>query len=248
MSNKIKLCLFTATYSRFELTDYVLNYYKDIKSKLSDVCDLHLVCVGSDGKIGKEIAEKNGFEYLEHPNEPLSQKHNFGILACKKHNPDGIIHVGSDDILSIEFFKYYIDCLNNNIDFCGIKDIYFLTKDKLGYWSGYKSDTPRYNEPVGPGKLYSKRLMDLLNWRPWGDIEINRTLDRVVTNNLKKHTYNSKLIKCSDVGGLLMDIKTNVNITDINDFIYDEEYGIEYINQLNIDYDKIKHILITKRN
>lgn len=45
-----------------------------------------------------------------------------------------------------------------------------------------------------------------------------------------------------------MDIKTNVNITDINDFIYDKEYGVDYINNLNIDYHKIKHILITKKN
>jgi hypothetical protein len=248
MNKKLKICLFTATYSRFELTDYVLGYYKNIKDKLKDVCDLHLICVGSDGERGKLIAEKNGFEYIEYPNEPLTQKHNYGIMMCKKHNPDGIIHVGSDDIMGIELFNHHIECLKNNIDFCGILDIYFLTKDKLGYWGGYKKDSGRYGEPVGPGKLYSRALMDKLNWRPWGDVKLNRTLDRVVTNNLKKLQFSSKLIKCEDFNSLLIDIKTNVNISDINDFIYDKEFGVDYINKLNIDYDKIKNILITKRN
>jgi hypothetical protein len=248
MDRKLKICLFTATYNRFELTDYVLSYYKNIKDKLKDVCDLHLICVGSDGEKGKIIAEKNGFEYLEHPNEPLTQKHNYGIMMCKKYNPDGVIHVGSDDIMGVEFFKHHIECLKNGIDFCGILDIYFLTKDKLGYWNGYKPDSSRYLEPVGPGKLYSKRLMDLLNWKPWGDVKLNKSLDRVVNNNLKKLKFTSKVIKCEDVGALLIDIKTNVNITDINDFVYDKEFGIDYINSLNIDYNKIKGILITKKN
>jgi hypothetical protein len=248
MGDKINLCLFTVTYKRPELTEYVFNYYENIKRELSNICNIHLICVGSDGKSGELLAHKYGFEYIEYPNEPVSQKHNKGALECKKYNPDGVIYFGSDDIISVNIIKHHIECLKNNIDFCGVSDVYFLTKDKLGYWGGYKSDSGRYGEPVGPGKLYSNRLMTLLGWKPWGDIELNRTLDRVVTNNLKKHTYSSKIIKCSDVGGLLIDIKTNVNITDINDFVYDKEYGVDYINNLNIDYHKIKHILITKKN
>lgn len=244
---KKKICLFTVTYNRLELTDYILNYYNNIKNELKDICDMEMICIGSDGKSGEIIANKNNFEYIEYKNNPVSEKHNFGAMSCKKHNPDGIIYVGSDDMLSIEFFKYYLKELDNGIDFCGVKDIYFLTKDKLGYWGGYSKNSTRYNEPVGPGKLYSKNLMEKLNWRPWGDDKIDRKLDTSVTKNLNKLVYNGKIIKCSDVNGYFIDIKTEVNISDINEFKYDEEFNIDYINSLNINYDKIKHLLIIKK-
>jgi hypothetical protein len=247
MNTKIKLCLFTVTYKRPELTEYVLNYYKNIKVEIEDLCDLKMICIGSDGEIGKTIAEKHGFEYIEYKNNPVSQKHNFGAQSCKKYNPDGVIYVGSDDIMSIEFFKHYIGLIKNGFDFCGVTDIYFLTKDRLGYWNGYPKNSTRFGEPIGPGKLYSKSLMEKLNWRPWGDENWDRKLDTLVTKNLSKLTYKGSTVTCEKLKGYFIDIKTNINISDINDFIYDKEFGIDYINQLNIDYYKIKDILITKK-
>jgi hypothetical protein len=247
MQNKVKICLFTVSYQRLELTDYVLNFYKNIKTQISDLCDLHMICVGSDGEKGKVIAERHGFEYIEYKNNPVSQKHNFAASSCKKYNPDGIIYVGSDDIMSVEFFKLYIELIKNGYDFCGITDIYFLTKDKLGYWSGYPKTSSRYREPIGPGKLYSRALMEKLNWRPWGNENWDRKLDTLVTRNLSKLVYKTTSTTCEKLGGYFIDIKTNVNISDINDFVYDKEFDVDYINKLNIDYNKIKDILITKR-
>jgi len=65
MNSKLKLCLFTVTYKRPELTEYIFNYYKNIKNELSDICDIILICVGSDGKSGELLANKYGFEYIE---------------------------------------------------------------------------------------------------------------------------------------------------------------------------------------
>lgn len=247
MDDKITLCLFTVTYKRPELTEYIFSYYMNIKNELSDICDMHLICVGSDGKAGELLANKYEFDYTEYPNEPVSQKHNKGTLECKKYNPDGIIYVGSDDILSIEFFKFYIQCIKDSIDFCGILDIFFLTKNRLGYWGGYKLDSGRHNEPVGPGKFYSKNLMNLLNWQPWGNVKLNKGLDKVVNNNLKKLKYNNKLVKCSEIGGILVDIKTKINITDINNFKYDKECDINELNKYNVEYKKIDNLLILKK-
>lgn len=248
MNQKLKLCLFTVTYKRPELTEYIFNYYKNIKNELSDICDIILICVGSDGKFGESLANKYGFEYIEYSNEPVSQKHNKGALECKKHNPDGVLYFGSDDIISVNILRHHIECLKNNIDFCAVSDVYFLTKDRLGYWGGYKSNSIRHGEPIGPGKAYSKKLMDLLDWKPWGDSKINRSLDKLNWSLLNKLNFSKKIIKCKELNGFVIDIKTEVNISDINDFIYDEEYGVDYINNLNINYDKIKDILITKKN
>lgn len=248
MDDKINLCLFTVTYKRPELTEYVFNYYKNIKRELSDICNIHLICVGSDGKSGELLAHKYGFEYIEYPNEPVSQKHNRGALECKKYNPDGVIYFGSDDIISVNILKHHIECLKNNIDFCGVSDVYFLTKDKLGYWGGYKSDSGRYGEPIGPGKLYSNRLMTLLGWKPWGNSQINKSLDGFNWSLLSKYKFSKKIISCKKLNGFIIDIKTEVNISNINRFNYDEEYGLDYIKSLNIGYDNIKHLLVTKKH
>ena len=56
--------------------------------------------------------------------------------------------------------------------------------------------------------------------------------------NLSKLTYKGTTVTCEKLGGYFIDIKTNVNISDINDFVYDKEFSVDYINSLNIDYDK----------
>jgi len=242
--HKIKICLVTVIYKRHELTDFVLSYYNQQKDRLKDKIEIELVCVGSEGNISQGIAIKNGFEYHEYPNTPVSHKHNKVVEVCKNKDVDGIVYVGSDDIIDDVFFDEYIKCINQKIDFLGFTDVYFLTENHLGYWGGYKSDTPRYNEPIGPGKFYSKKLLDKLNWKPWGNAELNRGLDRLCWNELNSQSdITKKIKKCTEINGHIIDIKTETNITNINDLNYDYEFGLDYIHSLNFDYSKIRNIL-----
>lgn len=242
--NKKKICLFVCTYKRLELVDYVFGYYKKIKEEISDFCDLNLICVSSDGEKGKLICEKNGFEYFEYKNNPLSEKFNYACTQCKRHNPDGVLAIGSDDIISVEFFKEYVNLIEQKIDFFGVLDIFILTKNKLGYWSGYPKNSKRYGEPIGPGKFFSKNLIEKLNWVPWKGKGVDSGLDNLATNNLSKLKYTKKTIKCSDIGGFIVDIKTAVNITHPKIIKLEKTYDVEYIKKLGIDYDKIQHLLI----
>jgi hypothetical protein len=242
------ICLFVPIYKRLELVDYVFGYYNNLKKELSDLCELKLICVGSEGEKSKNIAIKHEFEYYEFPNNPLSEKFNYACMQCKKYNPNAVVSIGSDDIISSNIFIEYINLINENIDFLGFLDIFILTKNKLNYFEGYSKSSKRYLEPIGPGKFFSNKLINKLNWRPWDGKLINKNLDGLCNSNLNKLKYSKKIIKISDVQGFIIDIKTNFNITSAKSTIYKKKYDIEYVKSLGIDYDKIEHLLFEYDN
>jgi len=242
--SKFKICLVTVIDKRPILTNFVLSYYNKLKNKLKDFIEIELICIGSENELSKNIALKHSFEYHEFPNNPVSHKHNKVFEVCKNKNVDGVVYVGSDDIIDEVFFFEYIKSIENGIDFLGFKDVYFLTKDSLGFWGGYEKSTSRYDEPIGPGKFYSKKLLDKLNWSPWGNEAKDKGLDSLCWRELSKIPDIKKSIKsCKDINGHIIDIKTETNISNIFDFKFKEIYDINYILDLKFDYEKIRNIL-----
>lgn len=243
--NKIAICI--PIYKRPEITKFVLNYYKNLKQSLKNEIELILICAGSEGNTSKKLAEKNGFIYVEHPNEPLSQKQNAIYKEAKKYNPDACIKIDSDSIISIEFFRYYNHLLTENFDYGGITDIHFLTKKYLCYWGGYEANSPRFGEPTGVGRFMSKDLLNELNWCPWGDLKINSSLDGNLSKNIKKLKNFNELklfaISSDEVNGFCVDLKSNMGISNIDHFKFSSIINIDEAN-LNIDFSKISNKLL----
>lgn len=244
VDGKIKISLFVAFYGRLELTNYVFSYYHNLKNKLKDYCVLDLICVGSEGEYSKQVAINNGFNYFEYPNNPLSYKFNYACSMCENFNPDALIAIGSDDILSYEFFMFYIEAIKNGVDFCGIIDMYMLVKDSLIYWGGYDEKSNRLGETIGAGRLFSRKLIEMLEWKPWNGEARDRGLDGLCTNNLAKLKYNNTAVKCLDVNGYILDIKTKNNLTNpirIKNKIYQ---NIDILSKWGLDIDTIEHLLL----
>ncbi|GAH74084.1 unnamed protein product, partial [marine sediment metagenome] len=166
--------LFTM-WGRHRLNDFVFNYYNQMRKKLSGYMDVTLLVVGSEGDKSREIAEKNGFEYLEYSNFPLNRKHNAGSVYAKKFNPDILIALNSDSLFSIDYFK------GINLEpkvVKGILDFYFfnLRTKTLGYWSGY--ETGKRGEPIGTGRQFGRDVLEISNWELWNpNIERMKGLD-----------------------------------------------------------------------
>lgn len=241
--NKIAICI--PIYQRYEITDFVLNYYKELKNTLKNEMELILICCGSEGEITENLARKNDFIYVEHDNLPLSQKLNALYIKAGEYNPNACIKIDSDSIISIEFFKHYNDLINQKYDYAGIEDIYFLIKNYFCYWSGYTNY--RKGETVGIGRFMSNKLLNQLNWKPWGNVEINRKLDSELTKNidvLNKTNLNFTKIRCDKINGMCIDIKTDVGISDFKDFSFDLVLGIEDV-KINIDFSSIYNYLST---
>jgi len=241
--NKIAVCI--PIYKRHEISDFVLGHYNQLRNELKDKIELILLCCGSEGEESKKIAEKNGFIYYEYPNTPLSQKQNFLYQKAKLFNPDACIKIDSDSILSVEFFYHYDYLINNDYDYGGISDIYFLTKKYLCYWAGYETD--RVGEPTGVGRFMSKKLLDLLDWKPWGSLEINSRLDKNLTKNIQSiQNFNLKElnVSCFDVNGVCIDLKSDFGISDINSFKFSNIIDIENNEIYGLDFTKIINYLI----
>lgn len=209
-----KICIVTTMWKRPLLTDFVLEYYKNLQYELRNEINLILISCGSEGEISKRISEKNNFFYIEFENEPLTQKHNKAFEVTKEFDPDSVILVGSDDLISKEVIlraKY----LTTDNDLIGFKDFYLLDDEKeIRHWSGYVGT--REGESIGGGRTFSKKLLENLDWRPWGEEISNRSLDLIFTKRIKNMQVKIKVVESSTENGLVFTIRTNTNITKMS--------------------------------
>lgn len=240
--NKIAICI--PMYGRPEISEFVFRYYADLKKKLTGKIDLLLLACGSEQSESRDIAERNGFEYAEFPNFPLAQKHNKLYWMAKPHNPHACLKIDSDSIVSEEFFRYYDRLINEGYDYSGIEDIYFLVRDFLCYWSGYEGQ--RKGETTGVGRFMSRKLLDMLEWTPWGNSTINTGFDLVLTKrvNSVKHNIKTTTTKCSEVLGICIDIKSPMNLSDFSDFYFDSVIPLADVS-IPINFDPILPKLLT---
>jgi len=210
----MKAVVMCPMWKRPMLTNYVFNHYNKMKSALLPSVDLILIAVGSEGKTSREIAECNGFDYLEYPNIPLNRKFNAGAKYAESYDPDMLFLLSSDDIISADYFRA-IKAKAEAETVVGLLDIYFLDLENksLGYWSGYPDNQGRRGEPVGPGRCFSRKVLEKCGWQPWPQKrEINKGLDGSCRNRLKGLGIKLKGRYMDEMGCFAMDIKTDVNI------------------------------------
>jgi len=176
--------------------------------------DFIVSVAGSEGQRSKNLCK--GFNYIEVKNNPLGNKMN---QSCEilKGKVDYVIFIGSDDIFCNNTLAYYLDCIEEGIDFVGFKDCYFydlISKESI-YWAGYRG--PRKGEPIGAFKMLSARLLDKLNWQPF---DRNRTdsLDWSMMQKLKNVNYSRKLVYMKDYDIIGVDLKTQDSLTKFSIF------------------------------
>lgn len=174
---------------------------------------INVVVSGSEGKISRNLAESYGFLYTEFPNRPISAKHNTALHIAREINPDYVLCLGSDDILSQELFILYEQHMHTGIDFIGLKDFYFydIISRKASYWGGY-TDRKRYGETCGAGRMISRRLLNQCGWVLWNN-NINKGLDGSMSANLRGKNFTSAIISLKDNRVFAVGIKSRTNVT-----------------------------------
>jgi len=234
-----KLALITGIYKRHELTDYVLNYYRGLIDTLEDTIEIQMFIAGSEGDISKGLVEKYGFKYIETPNFPLTLKFDTATQLAKNWGPDGLVFIGSDDIISKSIFELYNELIDNKTEVFGFTDIFFFKGKSLYYWGGYTNH--RKGETSGAGRFINKSVMEKLSWSIWGGVKANNGLDSILTNKLK--TNNIKVIgrKMKQGVELIMDVKSNFNICSLNHFQLRNESTSKLLPFININ--KIKELI-----
>lgn len=223
-----RLVLLTCVYQRAHLTAVVLAAYQRIQRNLAGVVDLHLLAVGSEGIASQSLCEQFGFDYLEHRNSPLSDKWNAGILATRAYDPDGVIIVGSDDLVSENLFRVYGEKLTEGLDFFGLRDLYFYNaiSQRLGYWSGYGTASPdRMDEPIGCGRCYSRSLLRATDWNLWPHAQARESLlDELTMVHLQRCGFAPVAFPMEQLGVRAVDVKVGKNITPFSAYDYERSW------------------------
>lgn len=221
---KPKITVVTAVYKRHDLTKYVLNKYKQMKDMNIGV-NLSLVAAGSEEKISQSICENNDFMYIETPNMPLNKKWVAATKKASETDPDAIVFVNSDDVVSPDYFLKTFNKMNEkDVEFLGIRDLYFMgighktLCGRMFYWPGYTgSRRDDGDEPIGAGRVFSRSLLDRLDWELWNPKDSfkngidGRCFAYLRQNNVK---HLSIWMRDLDVAGI--DIKSGFNICPLS--------------------------------
>lgn len=150
-------------------------------SRLKDLNDIdHVILVGHEDE-AYDLAKMMDVDWVHHPNFPLGMKYNAGWeYAWKKYNADYYMMMGSSDWFSPNWVDVMVSDMGK-ADFVVKRDKYYLNMGRYGnrmvYWKnkgGYASS----------GMIVGKRMMDMLNGRPFNDV-MDNDLDWSIVDNIK---------------------------------------------------------------
>lgn len=206
----MKLGILTALWGRPQLTEIYLNRMQYLQQKYGIIG----ACVGTENEFKQDCLDR-GIIYADHKNKPVSNKWNHGMLSFRDEDVDHVMIMGSDDFASDSFYEHSMKVAKNK-DFSGSTDLYIFggRDNRRGFkqffyfaYSGYL---------VGPGRCYSKRILEMLDFTPWG-MGKNAGLDGSIAKNVKKlgRTVRRKSFGIKTEGLFMVDIKTKNNISSI---------------------------------
>lgn len=224
MENKPTIAIITAIWERSEMTNFVLGYYAGIKKEELN-CNLELLCVGSEGGKSRRIAENHGWKYIDYPNQPLNHKFNQVSQFAKLFNPDGVLLIGSDNMVTKELINYYANEIQENngrAKVLGLKDslIYKVYEDNLLRFKGYSftKQLHRQGEPIGAGRFFGKDAMEAVGWMLWpDDVQLSKGLDYNCLLKLKMAGYRAHGFDMDEKSKLVVfGIKHKTFLTEIS--------------------------------
>lgn len=160
----------------------------------------------------KEAVDKYGFEYVDHPNQPLSQKANYRLKLCRD-KADYYLFLGSDDIIDVKTFAYYLEKIEQGHDWIAPYDLCLVNNGYVYYSQGYKPGNPRFRESLAVGRCVSNELLEKCRWNLWDEIK-ERNIDKQAYDKLKHRAENEHFFYMTVTGGCIYDLKTGDNISE----------------------------------
>lgn len=125
-----------------------------------------VVLVGSteeDTAFCREMStEYENVFYLRCPNNPVGLKWKAGVSFSRLFNPEAILIVGSDDVISLDYVRRFYNLMKQGYDMIG-KRVWHIVNNLDGglYRVNY---TDKVDITLGAGRMYSRRILDRFNW------------------------------------------------------------------------------------
>lgn len=201
----MKIALVIPVWKRHDLEKIVIDRFTEQSKEYG----FEIIIAGSEGGLSKKLAK--GCHYIEVVNHPLSNKLNALLDKAKDLNVDGVVVMGSDDLVSNSYWDYVYSLKPNEDVYTGLKDVYFYsTFDKvLGHWKGYKNS----QQSAGAGRFYPSQVLDKVNWQLW-DNGLFKGLDTNSSQKLSKVGVSERMVSMDESNSFLVDIKHTISITN----------------------------------
>lgn len=232
-----RVCILTALWGRHDLARLVLTHFAGMSERLNRRLDIEIIAVGSEEE-SEKLCNEIGINYTHHPNSPLSEKWSIGLKECERFNPDVVMTVGSDDLISDSTLEALCQKISDGRMVVGIRDMYIIDAEKntLNYWSGYVEE--RGNETVGMARCYSREILDKTGFNLWEGQQIDRGLDRHASSVVSlfghfptlpgeetvmsiegvEYGFGHVGFILEEISGFAVDIKTEENISKVGDY------------------------------
>lgn len=218
----LRIGVLTCLWRRHALSNLVLGHYARMARQLAPTIQLELFAAGSEGRASRELAERHGVHYVEHPNQPLGAKWNAGLRFMRGAGLDAVLIVGSDDLIDLPVVERYAKELRAGARFIGLEDMYFMHQPtaRLLYWPGYQG--PRAGETIGLARCIHREYLDAVDWHLWR-AQLSRGLDRSMMEILapllmdpaRRDLHKVLNARANDFAPL--DVKTATNVWSFDD-------------------------------
>ena len=167
--------------------------------------------VVSDGGLDEAICHKYGVWHIEYPNvkTEVSLKWNRAMAYMKSLGMDAVMILGSDDIISTNYYLKTLEQVEKGIDLIGTESAYFycgqgMDRGKLTKLQG--------KAMLGIGKTVSKRVLDEADWTLWRTAK-GWGMDAMAQQEIVKHNPSKAVID-----DIIVDVKTRENLNSFNVF------------------------------
>lgn len=203
-----KIVCTTAIWKRPPITEIVLKHCNELREHSK--VDIELIAVGSRGEKSRRMCEKHGFEYIERPNKPLAQKWADVVHEAERYDPDAVMRIDSDDLISYNYPQVLYDRMKHEkIDVGGICELYFYwTKSgQMAHWIDPKK------LPTGGSIMFMDEILEKYDYRPWPEgCGIDRGLDGFNRRWWKSKGAVYKAFEQDGLGVRVVSLKSSVNI------------------------------------
>lgn len=249
----MKLVCVMPIWKRPTLTSLILRQWHRQIHRLRDRVDVHVVCVGSEGRTSARLMEgfSDVMSYVEARNDALNLKWNAGLGVARYLDPDAVLTIGSDDLVSDSLLVRYAELVADGLDFFGLTDLYFFdsVRVRLGYWPGYgpTRQPHRIGEPIGAARCHSRRVLETLQWELWSATPTrNCAMDHASLLWLAEHGFRPTAYSLDALGVKAVDIKADESITGFERIPYARvEQGaaaVAYLRDL-LDEDSLQQLV-----
>ena len=199
--------LFTCVWKRRSILKLFCDHYDRWEVNKVAVCSTY-----SD----EQFMKSYGWKVVRASNDLLGKKWNAGLKRCM--DTDYIIQVGSDDLLSDNYFKAIKPLTEYGVHFAALKSLYFWNSEtdeccEFTYATRFKG-----RKFIGAGRLLSTLMIDHVLEQEsivWTN-HINKGLDNDSELRFNRYGYYAKEIEWPHP--LVVDVKSDTNIWSYDAF------------------------------